>query len=293
MGIQILNKDVSVISSVMVTPKANIGSIFGTTGWVAPIDDDAAAFFSRVTAAGGTLTTTEQTAVETLVSQLKSFGIWNSMRAIYPMVGSSAAACAQNLKSASFTGTFASGWTFSSTGATPNGAGAYMDTGFVPSSFLSNSTFAHLSYYSRTDTALASEFVMGSSQSGGGSLALIIRRNNNLRNFLCDFTSATYRTASDTNSLNGIGYFLGNQQGLNCKLIINNVVAVQNSSVSLGLSPNSLPTFLGSTNLSGAPGFYTNKQCAFSTIGDGLTDMQASNLYTAVQAFQTTLGRQV
>ena len=34
MGIQILNKDVSVISSVMVTPKASIGSIFGTTGWV-------------------------------------------------------------------------------------------------------------------------------------------------------------------------------------------------------------------------------------------------------------------
>jgi len=33
MGIQILNKDVSVISSVMVTPKASIGSIFGTIGW--------------------------------------------------------------------------------------------------------------------------------------------------------------------------------------------------------------------------------------------------------------------
>ena len=33
MGIQILNKDVSVISSVMGNPKANIGSIFGTTGW--------------------------------------------------------------------------------------------------------------------------------------------------------------------------------------------------------------------------------------------------------------------
>ena len=37
MGIQILNKDVSVISSVMVTPKASIGSIFGTTGWAGGI----------------------------------------------------------------------------------------------------------------------------------------------------------------------------------------------------------------------------------------------------------------
>ncbi len=33
MGIQILNKDVSVISSIVGTAKASIGSIFGTTGW--------------------------------------------------------------------------------------------------------------------------------------------------------------------------------------------------------------------------------------------------------------------
>ena len=33
MGIQILNKDVSILSSVMGKPKASIGSIFGTTGW--------------------------------------------------------------------------------------------------------------------------------------------------------------------------------------------------------------------------------------------------------------------
>jgi len=33
MGIQILNKDVSVISSIAGTAKASIGSIFGTTGW--------------------------------------------------------------------------------------------------------------------------------------------------------------------------------------------------------------------------------------------------------------------
>jgi hypothetical protein len=63
------------------------------------------------------------------------------MKAIYPMVGASAAACAQNLKSSSFTGTFSSGWTFASTGVTPNGTSAYMDTTFLPStSFTNNNT---------------------------------------------------------------------------------------------------------------------------------------------------------
>jgi hypothetical protein len=38
---------------------------------------------------------------------------------------------------------------------------------------------------------------------------------------------------------------------------------------------------------------FSTRQCAFSSIGDGLTDTQASNFYTAVQAFQTTLSRNV
>jgi hypothetical protein len=37
MGIQILNKDVSVLSNVMGKPKASIGSIFGTTGWAGAV----------------------------------------------------------------------------------------------------------------------------------------------------------------------------------------------------------------------------------------------------------------
>jgi hypothetical protein len=46
-------------------------------------------------------------------------------------------------------------------------------------------------------------------------------------------------------------------------------------------------------NNNGISAFYTTKECAFASIGDGLTDTEASNFYTAVQAFQTTLSRQV
>jgi hypothetical protein len=38
---------------------------------------------------------------------------------------------------------------------------------------------------------------------------------------------------------------------------------------------------------------FSNNRNAFTSIGDGLTDTEASNFYTAVQAFQTTLSRQV
>jgi len=38
---------------------------------------------------------------------------------------------------------------------------------------------------------------------------------------------------------------------------------------------------------------YSNKQCAFASIGNGLTDTEAANFYTAVNTYQTTLGRNV
>jgi hypothetical protein len=37
----------------------------------------------------------------------------------------------------------------------------------------------------------------------------------------------------------------------------------------------------------------SNKESAFASIGDGLTDTEAANFYTAVQAYQTTLSRNV
>ena len=99
---------------------------------IASFDADALAFFSRVTTAGGSLSTTEKSAVNQLVLDLKSYSIWTKMKAIYPMVGASAAACAQNLVSSSFTGTFSGGGTYASTGIIGNGINNYLNTGLSP-----------------------------------------------------------------------------------------------------------------------------------------------------------------
>jgi hypothetical protein len=66
MGIQILNKDVSVISSIAGIPKANIGSIFGTTGWVGGGDFD----FVFLSGTEGNTNTVTFTKTETLYLQL-------------------------------------------------------------------------------------------------------------------------------------------------------------------------------------------------------------------------------
>jgi hypothetical protein len=58
-------------------------------------------------------------------------------------------------------------------------------------------------------------------------------------------------------------------------------------------SKNNSTFILLANNQPAAPNEWSLANLAFSSIGDGLTDTEATNLYTAVQRFQTTLGRQV
>ena len=45
--------------------------------------------------------------------------------------------------------------------------------------------------------------------------------------------------------------------------------------------------------INGANSLYSDKKCAFASIGNGLDDIDASNLYNLVQSYQTTLNRAV
>jgi hypothetical protein len=245
-------------------------------------DSDAMAYFSRVTAAGGTLTNTEKSAVNTLTLSMKADGIWNSMLAIYPMVGASSAACAQNLKSSSYTGTFSAGWTFSSTGALPNGTSAYMNTGFVPSTWSVSSQ--HMTYYSRTNAS--ADYDMGSYDAASARETGLLCKLGSLAYFTL---SVNFVSAANTD---GRGYFVATRTGQSVsKYFKNNTLIVSNNSTCFGNNTTSI-TLAASNRPTGALGF-GNKECAFSSIGTGLDDTQAGNLYTAVQAFNTTLSRQV
>ena len=74
-------------------------------------------------------------------------------------------------------------------------------------------------------------------------------------------------------------------------LIRNNVKQTDNSLNSNALS--NLNIYIGGQNDGVGVRLPSNRECAFASIGDGLTDTEASNFYTTVQAFQTTLSRQV
>ncbi len=255
------------------------------------VDPDAQAF---ITAASIT-NPTQQSAINQLVVDLKGYGIWTKMKALYPFVGGTASTHKFNLKDprdldAAFRLVFNGGWTHSSTGATPNGTNGYADTYLIPSTTLTlNNT--HLSVYSRTNNA-QDRIDIGSEQASGNRMVMHIKWSDN--NAYYDmYNQSTNRITYAMGSNASTGLFVNNRSSN----ILHNIwrngtkLATSTNATSGSLPPAKM--FLSALGSTGATSFYSNRNLAFASIGDGLSDTEAANFYTAVQAFNTTLARQV
>jgi hypothetical protein len=248
-------------------------------------DIDAQAFFDRVTAAGGTLSATEQLAIDTLVKQMKLDGIWTKMKAVYPMVGASAAACAQNLKSASFTGVFNGGWTFASTGVQGNGTNGYMNTGFNSSIEVALNSHAYGIYL--PDNYSSATVFQELGAYGPADFGTLLYSNLNGQSY----------NRVHSNEWNGIynsnnGFIVSSRTASNVtRNYLNGIFKVQSPELSTFASTFNYYIAARGNGLSGV--LFSPKLISFVFLSDGLTDDNADKCYAAVQAFQTTLSRQV
>jgi hypothetical protein len=215
------------------------------------------------------------------------------MSALYPFVGGTASTHKFNLKNpldtdAAFRLVFNGGWTHSSTGALPNGTNAYANTFLNPSTNLTLNN-SHLSFYSRTNSLGAKRQSMGS-VNGFGLLSqhsISLKDLSNNAAFTIDFSFVSFVNTNST------GFYIGSRTANNSsKAYKNNSLAATDTTTITAIS-NPFSIYIGAANISNTPQAYDNKECALVSIGDGLTDAEALNFYTAVNAFQTTLGRQV
>jgi len=266
----------------------------------AELDPDAQAFLTATTITDVTITN----AINTLVIGLKAQSIWNKIYWLHPYVGGTATSHRFNLKNpldsdSAFRLNFIGGWTHTSTGALPNGTNAYADTFVAPNSYMNNTDLSSFGYYSRSNTAYTSEYVMGSNSGPtNAACALIVRRDTNLRSGISDFSTGTsFRAAQDNNSLDGRGFFTVSQQGNAIKLYRNGILVVSNTVTTVNGALGSLPVVIGAIQaLSGETPVifgYTNKECALDYAAQKLNDTEMLNLNNLIQQFQTTLNRNV
>lgn len=255
-------------------------------------DADAQAVITAIESTGVTLTATQKTACNTLVTDLKGYGIWTKLKAVYGFLGGTAGAHKWNWKNpadtdAAFRLVFSGGITHSSTGVLFNGTNGFCNTYLIPSSSLTQNSQSY-SYYSRSNTAAGTKRDMGGVLTADltQDVGVLIRYTSNL--FYPIIGGNNYPSVTNNDSR---GLYIANRvNSTTIKGFKNNSLVVSGNQDS-GLLSRAI--YIGARNKDNAPEQYTDRECAFASIGDGLTDTEAANLYTAVQAYQTTLSRNV
>lgn len=264
----------------------------------ASTDRDAAAFLE----AAGIYKSDERKAIYELVRLLKQYGLWSKMKAIYPFIGGTATTHKWNLKDprdldAAFRLTFSGGWTHNSSGALGNTTNTVSDTFITPTTHLTeNSTHMSLYCVNNSQSAIVVPFDMGVG-AAPDYMSFSVRISDLF------LTDQYYRPSSgnvDTNRITSAntdsrGFYLSSRTTSTVfKGYKNNAqIGSTNTNASRGWSALTSSMGLGCLRDSGALQYSSGRQYAFATIGDGLTDTEAANLYSAVDKYQRLLSRNV
>ena len=264
---------------------------FGYTGIIAsmkklPSGEGNGALTTAWIAATSETDTTIISALNTLETDLTTYGLTAKIKALYPMVGGTATKHKFNFMDArdldaAYRLTFFGGGTHSSTGYQPNGTNAYANTFLNGNTLTLNST--HISAYSRSNISTNSAVIGCFAAS---ELAIFPRYGGS--SFLYAVNGGEFGTANTDSR----GLFSANRNSaLNITPWRNGTKLTTTTSASVSLISETIT--LSALNNRGARYYFGAHELAFASIGNGLTDGEQANFYTAVQAFQTTLSRQV
>jgi hypothetical protein len=250
-------------------------------------DPDADAFIS----AAGITDSTQQAAIQTLVTSLKADSLWTELIVIYPFVGGSASSHKYNLKDpqdtdAAYRLDIPGGYTNNSNGMTADDS-SIADTHFLPSSYWSDSTSASMGFYSPNTPSNVQNISMGGDSSGTG-LNLINEAYQPPGNLYYGRAFGQLINGTDHGSHTGLTTISRNG-ATDLQLYFNATSKQTNTNTETAGRPTNTVA-LGGLN---GGGQRSNQTYSFAFIGEGLSSTNVSDLYDAVQAFNTTLSREV
>ena len=254
------------------------------------MDADALAFITAATITDST----QKSAVNQLVKDLKTANVWAKMKAVYPFVGGTAASHRFNLKApttnnSDFYLDFIGGVTHSSTGVKFNGSTGYADTKLIPFNDLTSDN-THHSVYSRSAWSVSA--IMGGCNDSNFPNRYVFMSNPNattLNNIIYNNTSNIFSATI----VNTQGLMMGNRTAIDNVNVWKNGVKVLGDTLN-GLTDRPIiKYYIGARNNELTASDFDNKEYAFYTIGNGLSDAEALAFYNAVNSFQVALSRNV
>jgi hypothetical protein len=257
--------------------------------FVLSLDTDAEAF---LTAASITAASTEGIAVNNLVKQLKADDVWNNLIAAYPVVGNTSTAHAQDLKGA-YDATFGAGVTHSTNGVTGSATNTgWMDTGVNISALSRRDDIA---IYAYNKTTLPTDLSRLFGTSGTNARFYVSRFANSF--FAHGPNSNTQNTANITTGGDFRGHMLWGRSSSTLGIVRFNAVAQTPADAAVS-APTASITFLAqndgtaSSTRGVSPTNANFAFCAITTAALGTDSAKWAAFTSAVNAFQTALGRQ-
>lgn len=272
-------------------------------------DPDAQAFFNAIGASGGSLTSTEQDAVNDLVLGLKTDSIWSDLHALYPLVGGTDSSTSFNVVNPSL---YQVGWvdtqysdfsngyqnTHTNIGQKPYGNSNFNISDFTQYQsgigyYLANFQVPPAPYNPQQD--ISSMGAAANNTANAPSIAFFRNLNGGTTNTAVwgPTSASSYRAAYDPGTLNG--FFSLTTNGTNTANYYYNGSNVGSITQTFTYQGNTNDVFLGTMSWTTSNGPYNSYFGNFGMfyIDKGLTPTQVSNLYSRVTTFVTALGRQV
>lgn len=251
------------------------------------MDPDALAFITNV----GITDATQKSAINQLVTSAKAHSWWGKCLAIYPFIGGSSSTCKYNLKDprdvdGAYRLTFYGAPTFASTGVDWDGVSDYALTHLIPANTDLGLHDMHISYYSRENVDENKNWI-GAYDSGGGGTGMSMNSFFGTRAYINGSDPSPTISVADTS-----GYFLCTRvvsTGTDLYRNGSNIVTITGGAGHL--SPYTIA--IGTAGFFGSYAGESTEEGAFATVGYGISAGLAAQMYTDIQAFQTTLGRQV
>jgi hypothetical protein len=246
-------------------------------------DTDVTAFLNVTGITDATITS----ALDTLVVGLKTDGIWDKMKAIYPFVGGTATSHSYNLKNtAAHQITWFGGLTHDVNGVTPNGTNGYGNLNLNPRTHLG--TQSSMGTYIRVNNTLSGKVDYGSSNLDGFQNACLIASFGNLIYFQ---NIGGVNNITTPNATTNAFFHTGVDTSNNIFAYKNNTLMLSKTPAVIGTPPN-VNTTLFAYNAGGV-GSFSPRPSSFFFAASGITQADNASIYSRIQAFQTTLNRQV
>lgn len=264
-------------------------------------DADVAAWLTRVTAAGGTVSSTEQTAIHDffVAAKAASSGYYSTLRRLNVPVGNYAASLVPQINTlgaandGGSTG-YSSADYDAATGWTTNGSSKYINTGYSP-----NTATGGMSVYLRT------------AQASDTNARIVIGGSNSTETYRIvgnrDATGATSAgavsgswggsgvAASTTGGMIAGFYQVSRTSATALTLYRNGAsIATNNTSVTPTAATNPVSVLSGAIDGGSHVGYLASgSRVAAEAVDTGMSGAQAAEFYTHMQALQTALSRQV